>query len=575
VKIHTRTLLNIGATVFFLIVVLALVAQFFVLSSYSQVEQQESVTNVELVTGEIQSEIEYLGESIHNQAASDATYQFMQDKNDGYIRSTIKSPPFHENLQVDGVLFFNTSGDLFYSYWFDAENQSQSRLAGDAIDYFARNRNVLPNPAGVKRRQGLLLLQKGPVIIAMHTILQASGDGSGGTLVVVRSFDRGRIADLQERTHLQVRILALNDPSTFRNPVAGELTAKGAPTVVSQIQNETTINGSTLLLDIDNNPILILEVGTPRHMNQQAVSTIIFILAAFIITGIISAIVGVLLMRKYIVLHLVDLDSTMKDIGERHDLSGRITVNGDDEIASLKQSLNMMLQELEDKQLELAEANRKANLYLEIYLDVLTYEILNSTTGLYGYADLIAHSTDPDKNRIYASRIIDVIKRDREVISNIETISAIYKNPPRQAAVDLGSVVRKSIGAIPGITFEYGGCPLTVLADDKLEIVFRNLISNSFRHGGPQVKITISVQDLRKGMVEVSVADTGKGISDEMKPLIFDRFMKGSDKRSSYGLGLHIVKMLIEAYGGRVWVEDRVAGQPGLGAVLRFTLKKA
>jgi K+-sensing histidine kinase KdpD len=44
-----------------------------------------------------------------------------------------------------------------------------------------------------------------------------------------------------------------------------------------------------------------------------------------------------------------------------------------------------------------------------------------------------------------------------------------------------------------------------------------------------------------------------------MKTLVFDRFLEGSHKRSSYGLGLHIVKILITRYGGTVWVEDRIA----------------
>jgi signal transduction histidine kinase len=71
------------------------------------------------------------------------------------------------------------------------------------------------------------------------------------------------------------------------------------------------------------------------------------------------------------------------------------------------------------------------------------------------------------------------------------------------------------------------------------------------------------------------VIDTGKGIPDDMKTQIFNRFLKGPDKRSSYGMSLHIVKMLIEAYGGRIWADDRVPGHPERGAVIRFTLKKA
>jgi len=58
-----------------------------------------------------------------------------------------------------------------------------------------------------------------------------------------------------------------------------------------------------------------------------------------------------------------------------------------------------------------------------------------------------------------------------------------------------------------------------------------------------------------------------------MKSKIFDRFTSDTKTRSSYGLGLHIVKMLIEGYGGKVWADDRIPGKPDKGAVIRFTLR--
>ncbi len=58
-----------------------------------------------------------------------------------------------------------------------------------------------------------------------------------------------------------------------------------------------------------------------------------------------------------------------------------------------------------------------------------------------------------------------------------------------------------------------------------------------------------------------------------MKPGIFDRFSTDTKTRSSYGLGLHIVKMLVEGYGGRVWADDRIQGTPSSGVAIRFTLR--
>lgn len=136
------------------------------------------------------------------------------------------------------------------------------------------------------------------------------------------------------------------------------------------------------------------------------------------------------------------------------------------------------------------------------------------------------------------------------------------------------AIVTKVMNEHAGSTLRCRGCDISVLADEKLLIVFQNLISNSIKFGGEAGKIEVAVVDQPEGMVLVSVIDTGRGIPDDMKPNIFDRFMQDSDKRSSYGLGLHIVKMLISAYGGRIWADDRVSGHPEQGAAIRFTLKK-
>ena len=570
-KIHTRTRLIIGGTVFALIVVLAIVAQFFILSSYAQIEQQESATNVALVTDTIQSESGDLSESLHNTAVSDTTYNFTQEGNPEYIHAFIDPPSFHESLGIDGILFYNSSGDLVYSRSFTGSESAVRELA----DYFTSHPGVLMQPGqnGQKRKQGFVLLPDGPVIVAIHAISPENGsvpENSDGRLVAIRVFGSGEVSGLAEEVHLPVQFFRLDDPSVSESPVITELSRPGAPSVVSSILNQTTMIGSTLVSGMDGAPVLLLDVQTPRNMNTQATGSMVFILGAFLVIGIIYVVVSELLLRRYILTHLTGLDTKMKEIGDKRDLSARITVSGDDEISSLKKSLNEMLKELEEKEEELAEAHRKANLYLDIYLDVVTYEILNATIAHRAYAELILESEGEYKKAL-VSRVIALINRNRDVIKNIETISAIYKHPPSKIPVNLEALIKKVVADFPGLAIQCEGCGLSVLADEKLEIVFRNVLNNSIKYGGDGVNVVISAK-VSDGMAEISVTDTGQGIPDNMKPKIFDRFRKGSDERSSYGLGLHIVKMLIEAYGGWVWADDRVPGDPKQGAAIRFTL---
>jgi two-component system, OmpR family, sensor histidine kinase KdpD len=112
------------------------------------------------------------------------------------------------------------------------------------------------------------------------------------------------------------------------------------------------------------------------------------------------------------------------------------------------------------------------------------------------------------------------------------------------------------------------------MADDLLAEVMTNLVGNGSKFGGPGVHITINVEDCPDNYVKITVGDEGPGVPDELKSIIFIRFQTGEEKGSGKGLGLFIAKTLIERYGGKIWVEDRVKGNSSLGAEFVFTLPK-
>jgi signal transduction histidine kinase len=111
-----------------------------------------------------------------------------------------------------------------------------------------------------------------------------------------------------------------------------------------------------------------------------------------------------------------------------------------------------------------------------------------------------------------------------------------------------------------------------VLADrDRLRQVFENLIGNALKFTPPGGRVTVGGV-LRAGGVLFYVRDTGPGIATEDQPQLFDRFWQArrsrADWRGGAGLGLQIVKGIVEAHGGCVWVESAA----GEGATFYFTL---
>jgi signal transduction histidine kinase len=113
-----------------------------------------------------------------------------------------------------------------------------------------------------------------------------------------------------------------------------------------------------------------------------------------------------------------------------------------------------------------------------------------------------------------------------------------------------------------------GNLPEAWLDGDKIDQILANLIENAVRHGAGTVTTVIEAASVRGGPgIAVSVRDQGDGIAPELAPAVFRQFWRAK-RRGGAGLGLFIVKGLVEAHGGAI----SVSGAPGGGAEFRFTV---
>ena len=111
-----------------------------------------------------------------------------------------------------------------------------------------------------------------------------------------------------------------------------------------------------------------------------------------------------------------------------------------------------------------------------------------------------------------------------------------------------------------------------VLADRvQIQQVVLNLIRNAIdaMEGARKRKLVIAVRALEGEQAEISVADTGHGISPDVADQLFQPFV--TTKRHGMGVGLSISRTIVEAHGGRLWAESNPEG----GATFRFTLRTA
>jgi len=131
-------------------------------------------------------------------------------------------------------------------------------------------------------------------------------------------------------------------------------------------------------------------------------------------------------------------------------------------------------------------------------------------------------------------------------------------------AVDLEQIIDEECERFPSIDFK--GSALMIDGNaGLLKRVVRNLIGNAFKHGKPPVVVELTQSD---DEVSFIVTDHGNGISDADKAKIFDRFYRGADRQNveGYGLGLSLVKQIVDAHKGTIKVLD------GEGFIIKVTL---
>ncbi len=142
----------------------------------------------------------------------------------------------------------------------------------------------------------------------------------------------------------------------------------------------------------------------------------------------------------------------------------------------------------------------------------------------------------------------------------------------RRQVVDLPAAIRKAVaGRVAAgdgegrfTVQELGELPEMWVDPDKFQQVIANLVENAVKHGRGAVTVTVGPHE---GGAVVTVTDEGEGIDEATAARVFTRFWRG-DRRGGTGLGLYIVKGLIEAHGGSV----AVSRAPGGGAQFRFVL---
>lgn len=238
---------------------------------------------------------------------------------------------------------------------------------------------------------------------------------------------------------------------------------------------------------------------------------------------------------------LEKLQSGVEQIG-LGELTARVEIEGKDEIASLAQSFNHSAEQIE--RLVTLHKTLLANASHELRTPLSRIRL-----GLEMYQD----SHDEKRLKALKNDILelDSLIEDILMVSRLDNTTATITTE----GIDLQAIIIEVSEYYSDITIN-GSIDTASGNAHLLRLAVQNLITNAFKHGAPPVEIDLGQTEK---FVYFTVSDNGNGVSPEEQEKVFERFYRGSDRQNveGYGLGLPLVKQIVEAHNGEVEILDK------------------
>jgi signal transduction histidine kinase len=218
--------------------------------------------------------------------------------------------------------------------------------------------------------------------------------------------------------------------------------------------------------------------------------------------------------------------------------------------------------------------------------DMVVHDLRVPLSAVIGSIQTITELAEPDQDNIQAELLQMALSSSNtmlQMINDLLDISKLeeQKMPLKRRPAAVEQIIEEAVNNVAIIAKRRriklrreiaSELPFVSIDSDKILRVLLNLLGNALQHTAAGGEVVISAARDRAGALKISVSDTGAGIPKEFQKKIFDKFVQvesgKSKKRASSGLGLTFCKLVVEAHGGKIWVDS----EPGLGSTFILTI---
>jgi PAS domain S-box-containing protein len=393
-QLRKKTLLIIGAALISLIMVLYATASTILLHDFHNLEAQYVRQDVARALDALDEDLSSLNTSAQDYAEWDDTYSFVSTRNEKFVKSNFVDSTF-VYLRLNLLVLLDSSGNTIFSKGFDLSSKTEIPIP-ESLKQQLTDALLDSSTLGGSRpaaKTGVLTLPESTLLIASRPIFNSNAEGPPrGTLILGRYLDSSEIALLSELTHLSVdfilpsldfKVEAANDSGQGAKAMAGSKqdwekiklkisNLKSSGEILVEPLSDTLVAGYAMIRDIHGKQALQVRVETERIIYRQGQATLELFTLSTLGVGLIFSAITLLLLEKLVLARLASLSTSVSNIAASGDRDLRVHMAGGDELASLADTINRMLEALSNSQVERDESEDRYRLMAENSTDMIT-----------------------------------------------------------------------------------------------------------------------------------------------------------------------------------------------------------
>ncbi|MCW4049769.1 MAG: ATP-binding protein [Candidatus Bathyarchaeota archaeon] len=536
----------------------------FLMRGFLNIEMKDIQTQTELGLHTLDLRIKELDQTTQGFAANDDTYYFMQSSFKHFINDLMSSSTFIGS-EISFMVFIDNNGLIVHTKAFDLMELKSVPVLPSMINYIQKE--TATQGSDLQRGvSGMIMTDEGPVIISSRRILTSDQSGPVmGSLICGRYLDEIEIDKLREAT-----FLSLNIHDVMYLPEEVEYNTLFLHTnpdnIVIERSSEDRVAGFVGLYDIYGESILFMQVDAPREFYKQGLLSLSYFLGSSVLVGATVALIAIISMNKFILSKIVKLSSEVSQIDPHSIDTRKLTIPGEDEISTLSENIDEMLEALNEYQYRLKESERMATIGQTSAM--VGHDLRNPLQVIFMLNSRLKKRIDKMKDSGMTSKDIKELEyldsRFREqtsymdkIVSDLQDFSrtiklVIEETDLEQIVHDVLETLNLSMDTIVSVSFEE--TLRRVLVDGNiLRRVFQNLLTNAVQAMPEGGNLTVEGSVVENQAVIV-VSDTGTGISEENMSKMFQPLF--TTKAKGTGLGLAVCKRIVEAHGGEISIES-------------------